>query len=94
MRLALTRLVIAAALTAAAQSGRAQESFFNERFCAKHRRRAGDRADGLFLQNLAAMHRERTRIGPLLPAKSILARASRTANGARQEQPAQSLEAP
>ena len=33
MRLALTGLVMAAALTAAAQSGRAQESFFNERFC-------------------------------------------------------------
>jgi Protein of unknown function (DUF3551) len=33
MRLALTGLVMAAALTAAAQSGRAQESFFNERYC-------------------------------------------------------------
>jgi hypothetical protein len=29
----LAQLVMAAALTAAAQSGHAQESFFNERFC-------------------------------------------------------------
>ena len=35
MRLALTGLVIAAALAAGAQSGRAQESFFNDRFCAR-----------------------------------------------------------
>ena len=33
MRLALTGLVMAAALAAASQSGRAQESFFNERYC-------------------------------------------------------------
>ena len=35
MRLALTGLDMAAALAAGSQSGRAQESFFNERFCAR-----------------------------------------------------------
>ena len=35
MRLALTGLVIAATLAAGVQSGRAQESFFNDRFCAR-----------------------------------------------------------
>jgi hypothetical protein len=35
MRLALKGLVMAAALTAAAQSGLAQESFFNDRFCTR-----------------------------------------------------------
>ena len=33
MRLALTGLVMTAALAATAQSGRAQESFFNNRYC-------------------------------------------------------------
>jgi hypothetical protein len=35
MRRALTGLVMAAALTAATQTGSAQESFFNERFCTR-----------------------------------------------------------
>src|SRR5438105_4283816 len=35
VRLALTGIVITVALAAAAQSGSAQESFFNERFCAR-----------------------------------------------------------
>jgi len=51
---------------------------------AKHRQRT-ERADGLFLLDLAAMHRERPWLGPLLPGKPVLARASPGAKDAGQE---------
>ena len=80
MRLALTGLITAAALAAAAQSSTAQVAFFNERFCAG----GGDASipDCSFYtweQCIASAKR-----GPLVHLESMVARASTAADEARQ----------
>ena len=66
---------LAAALAVGVQSGIAQESFFNERFCARGTRRiARQQFPRLFVLNLGPMHCVRTQLGPLVHYESVVAR--------------------
>ena len=87
MRSALIGFVIAVPLAATAQSGGAQESFFNERFCASADADAFPDCSFRTWEQCIASAR-----GEVVHHECVVVRTSTAAENARQETSAQSLE--